>query len=59
MRLGSQLYPGNEHAFIHAYKNVIKTSDGYMVIDLNPQSNQKHRICTQIFPGEYPFIYLL
>ena len=59
MRLGSQLYPGNQHAFIHAYKNIMKTSYGYMVIDLNPQSNPKHRIRTRIFPGEYPIIYLL
>ena len=36
----------------------MKTSYGYMVIDLNPQSNPKHRIRTQIFPGEYPIIYL-
>ena len=59
MRLGSQLYPGNQHAFIHAHKNIMKTSYGYMVIDLNPHSNPKHIIRTRIFPGEYPIIYLL
>ena len=59
MRSGSQLYPGNQHACIHAYKNIMKTSYGYMVIDLNPQSNPKHRIRTRIFPGEYPIMYLL
>ena len=59
MRLGSHLYPGNQHAFIHAHTNIMKTSYGYMVIDLNPQSNTKHRIRTRIFPGEYPIIYLL
>ena len=59
MQLGSQLHPCNQHAFIHAYKNKMKISYGYMVIDLNPQSNPKHRIRTRIFPGEYPIIYLL
>ena len=59
MRLGAQLYHGNQHAFIHAYKNIMKTSYGYLVIDLNPQSNPKHKIRTRIFPGEYPIIYLL
>ena len=56
MRLGSQLYPGNQHAFIHAYKSIMKTSYGYKVIDLNPQSTPKHRMCIHIFSGEYPFI---
>ena len=48
MRSGSQIYPGNQHVFIHAYKSIFKTSYGYMVIDINPQSNLKHRIPRRI-----------
>ena len=58
-RLGLLLYSGNQHAFINAYKSIMKTPYGYMVIDLNPQSNPKHRIRTRIFPEEYPHIYML
>ena len=49
MQLGSQLYHGSKHAFIHAYKSILKTSFGYMVIDINPQSNPKQRIRTRFF----------
>ena len=58
-QLGSQLYPGNQHVFIHPYKNIMETPYGYMVIDLNPQSYPKHRTRTRFFPEEYPHIYML
>ena len=50
MRVESQLYPGNQQAFIHAYKNIMKTFYRYMVIDLNPQSNPKTQNSYMNFP---------
>ena len=58
-KLGHQLFPGKSKGFMHAYRDIMKTSYGYMVVDMNPQANPRYRVRTLIFPGDDPHIYLL
>jgi len=58
-RLAQQLFPGKSKGFMHAYRDIMKTSFGYMVIDMNPQADNKYRVRTRIFPGDDTHVYLL
>lgn len=55
--LGRQLFPGKSQILMEAYRDATSVPYGYLVIDLSPQSDDKCRLRTRIFPGEFPIIY--
>ena len=55
--LGRQLYPGRSTLLTSAYADATKEPYGYLFIDTSPHSEDKYRLRTHIFPGEYPIIY--
>ena len=57
--LGRQLFPENSHIISEAYQDSMKQQQfPYLVIDMTPHSKDMYRIRTNIFPGEYPIIYI-
>jgi len=57
-RLGQQIFPGEGEVLVQAYKDCMQESFGYLVIDLSPGSDPKHRLRSKVFPGEDTRIYL-
>jgi hypothetical protein len=55
--LSRQLFPTKPNKVMHAYEDCIKTSHGYLIIDMHPFSEDKYRLRTQIFPKEDLIIY--
>ncbi|KAK3098580.1 hypothetical protein FSP39_015044 [Pinctada imbricata] len=55
--LGRQLFPGKSRLLTDAYKDATHEPYGYLLIDASPHSEDKYRLRTHIFPGEYPVIY--
>ena len=55
--LGRQLYPGRSTLLTSAYADATKEPYGYLFIDISPHSEDKYRLRTHIFPGEYPIVY--
>ena len=55
--LARQIYPLKSEEFINAYLDSTSKPYGYFVVDLSPSANDKLRLRTNIFKGEYPLIY--
>lgn len=58
MFLGRQIFPGKTNYLVEAYDDCMKTPHGYLMVDLSPHANDQYRVRTNIFPGEFPFVYL-
>jgi hypothetical protein len=56
-RLGQQIFPGKGQGLVEAYKDCMKESFGYLVIDLSPHAEEDYRLRTKIFPGEDTIVY--
>jgi hypothetical protein len=56
--LARQMYPGKSQFLVEAFKNATEKPFGYLLIDLKPDTEEKYRIRTGIFPGEMQFVYL-
>ena len=56
--LGRQLFPGRGGLLVDAYRDVMKTPYGYLVVDMTPQGRDDLRLRTHIFPGEEPLVYV-
>lgn len=57
LRFGRQVYPHQSKYFLDAYQKATSVPFGYLLIDLNPQSNKLYSLRTKIFPGEDTVIY--
>jgi len=57
-RLGQQIFAGESKLLVDAYKDCMQEAYSYLVIDLSPNAEHKHRLRTKIFPGEDTIIYL-
>ena len=55
--LGRQLYPGKVKGFMKAYEDALK--EGYLLVDMSPRGDNKYRLRTGIFPGQFPIVYRL
>ena len=53
--LSRQIGAGN--VLVDAYRDTHQTPFSYLVVDLSPFTEEKHRIRTNIFPGEDTIIY--
>ena len=50
--LGRQMYPGKSKFLVEAFKNSTEKPYGYLLIDLKPDTEEKYRIRTNIFPDD-------
>lgn len=56
--LARQMYPGQSKFLVEAFKDATEKPFGYLLLDLKPDTEEKYRIRTNIFPGERHFVYL-
>lgn len=55
---GRQLFPGKGNVFQEAFRDATSAPYGYLVVDLSPNiENERYRLRTSVFPGEFPIIY--
>ncbi len=58
MNLGKQLYPGKTKFFQEAYDDACSEPFGYLLVDMEPHTEDNVRLRTKIFPGELCYAYL-
>jgi hypothetical protein len=57
--LGRQLFPGKKGFLTEAYQDCMKQKIyNYLVVDLAPQTQEKYRVRSNVFPGEHPIVYI-
>ena len=57
--LGRQIFPGKPKYLLEAYNDsCLKVRYGYLMVDLLPKGDDRYRVRTRVFPGEFPIIYL-
>ena len=56
--LARQMYPGRSKFLAEAFKDATDKAYGYLLIDLKPDTEEKYRIRTNIFPGERQYVYV-
>jgi hypothetical protein len=50
--LARQMYPGMSNFVVETYKDATKNPYGYLLIDLQPETDESYRIRTNIFPDD-------
>ena len=55
--LARQMYPGKSQFLVDAFVDATAKPFGYLLIDLKPDTEEKYRVRTGIFPGELQFVY--
>jgi hypothetical protein len=58
MHLARQMFPGKSAHMIEAFKDATAEPFSYLFIDLKPDTDDKHRIRSQIFPDETNYVYV-
>ncbi len=56
--LARQMYPGRSKFLAEAFRDATDKAYGYLLIDLKPDTEEKYRIRTNIFPGERQYVYI-
>ena len=56
--LARQMYPGQNKFLVEAFKNATEKPFGYLLLDLKPDTDEKYRIRTNIFPDEQQYVYV-
>ena len=56
--LARQMFPGNSHFMLEAFRDATLIPYGYLLVDLRPDTDEKCRLRTNIFPGEIHYVYL-
>jgi hypothetical protein len=56
--LARQMHPGNGKFLVEAFRDATQRSYGYLLIDLKPETDEKIRIRTNIFPDEIQHVYI-
>jgi hypothetical protein len=46
------MYPGKSKFVVEALKDATKNPYGYLLIDLKPETDERYRIRTNIFPDD-------
>ena len=55
--LARQMYPGKSAFMVDAFKDATKQPYSYLLVDLRPESDERFRLRTNIFPGEMTHVY--
>ncbi|GFU64590.1 uncharacterized protein TNCV_305291 [Trichonephila clavipes] len=56
--LARQMYPSQSKFLLESYDDATKVPYGYLFIDLKPETNERLRIRTSIFPGDKNIVYV-
>jgi hypothetical protein len=57
--LARQMYPGKSQFVVEAFEDATKEPYGYLLIDLRPDTDDRYRIRTKIFPDDpRQYVYL-
>ena len=56
--LAGQMYPGKSKFMIEAYQDATSNPFSYLLVDLKPDTEDRLRLRSNIFPGETPYVYL-
>lgn len=59
VHLGKQIYPHKVKFLQEAYNDATKKAYGYLLIDLKPDTDERVRLRTEIFPGEGHYVYVM
>jgi hypothetical protein len=51
------MYPGKSKFLVEAYKNATEKPFGYLMLDLKPDTEEKYRVQTNIFPTDIHYVY--
>ena len=55
--LSRQMYPGKGKFLSEAFEDATTVAYGYLFLDLKADTDDAHRVRTNIFPGETPYVY--
>lgn len=56
--LARQMFPGKSRHLVEAYKDATRLPYTYLLIDLKPETDDSHRLRSNIFPDETNFVYV-
>jgi hypothetical protein len=56
--LARQMYPSGSKFAIEAFKDATEAPFGYLLVDLKPDTDEKYRLRTNIFPNELTCVYI-
>ena len=56
--LGKQVFPDKANMLVEVYKDCMKEDYGYLILDVSPNSQDKYRMRTHVFPKEDPVVYI-
>ena len=56
--LARQMFPGKANFMIEAFHDATMAPFGYLLVDLKPETDDRCRIRTNIFPGETHYVYV-
>ena len=56
--ISQQMFPANPQRLLEAYRDATQTKHGYLLINLLADADDDMRLVTNIFPGDYPIVYL-
>ena len=56
--LAGQMYPGKSKFMIEAYRDATSNPFSYLLVDLKPDTEDRLRLRSNIFPGETPYVYI-
>ena len=54
---GRQVFPHMTKYFMDAYEKATSRPCGYLLVDLNPRSDRKYQLRSNILPGETDIVY--
>jgi hypothetical protein len=56
--LARQMFPGKSKHLIEAYRDATQLPFTYLLIDLKPDTDERHRLRSNIFPDETNYVYV-
>ena len=56
--LSRQMYPNGSKFAVEGFRDATAKPYGYLLIDMKPDTDEKHRLRTNIFPGELTHVYV-
>ena len=56
--LARQMFPGQSHFMLDAFRDATSIPFGYLLVDLRPDIFERCKLRTNIFPGETHYVYV-
>jgi hypothetical protein len=52
------MYPGQSKFLVESFRDATARPFGYLLLDLKPDTDEKYRVRTGIFPDDRHYVYL-